>query len=104
MNAALTSIGLFLIVLCGIFTFVTFGFGIICAWPLMLIGIILFILGVVASSENKMRSRLQSVPPPTSNHYELEKICPNCGYVMQYNVSVCPCCGKKFWLNFGKRR
>lgn len=104
MNMTLTAIGLFLMVLCGIFTFVTFGFGIICAWPLLFIGIILFILGVVANSENKMRSYRGSVPPPTSDHYELEKICPNCGCVMQYNASTCPCCGKKFWLNFITRK
>jgi uncharacterized membrane protein len=46
-------IGVILMVFGAIFTFVTLGFGILCSWPLILVGFILVIIGAVLPGESK---------------------------------------------------
>ena len=91
MNSGLVAIGAILLVVGALFTFYTFGFGIVCTGPLMLIGFILFIIGlVIPESEIKIveTSRKES---------ETKRYCPNCGRNIPNDARVCPYCEKKFW-------
>lgn len=77
-----------------LFTIVTFGFGIICSWPLLLIGFIMIILGIILPSSSTYTQ------PKSSSSYqyqqgETKRICPNCGKTMPMQSKYCPHCGQK---------
>jgi RNA polymerase subunit RPABC4/transcription elongation factor Spt4 len=87
MNNTLIAVGVTLLVIGAIFTFITFGFGIICSWPLLLVGFILLIVGVVIPNEQT------SAPNCYSSQ---ERRCPQCGRVIPFDSVTCPYCQKKF--------
>jgi len=70
---ALLVIGLF-------FTFVTFGLGIICSWPVLTIGVLLLLLGFA------LPSKRGPIKP-------IVKSCPGCGANIPEDATTCPSCG-----------
>ena len=90
MNSGLVSIGAILLVVGVLFTFFTFGFGIVCTGPLMLIGFILMIIGLVIPEDEKKTVVTSSKEP------EEKRFCPNCGRGIPFDANICPYCGKKF--------
>ncbi len=79
-----------------LFTFVTFGFGIICAWPLILIGIILFIVGAVMPEEKTHVVQNQQPVVVQQQSPQPNRYCPGCGKAIPFDANICPYCGKKF--------
>jgi hypothetical protein len=90
MNSGLVSIGAILLIVGVLFTFFTFGFGIVCTGPLMLIGFILLIIGLVIPEEEKKTVETIIKEP------EKKRYCPNCGRDIPFDANICPYCGKKF--------
>jgi hypothetical protein len=88
MKTALIVIGVVLMVFGAIFTFVTFGFGILCAWPFILVGLILLIIGAVMSDGKTV---IISQEKTKGNRY-----CPGCGREIAFDAGYCSYCGKKF--------
>ena len=82
------------------FTIFTFGFGIICTWPLILIGFILFIVGLVVPSNNttviQQTPACPPYPPYQSQQLQSSRHCPNCGRSIPNDSIICPFCGKDF--------
>ena len=87
MNSSLIGIGVILMVVGALFTFFTLGFGIVCTWPLLLIGFLLFIVGIVIPEE-----KIKIFQP----ELEKKRYCPNCGRQIPFDAKVCPYCAKKF--------
>lgn len=73
-----------------LFTLATLGFGIICSWPLILIGFILFILGIISPG----RSSYKQYSSNEVQIGETKRICSNCGKTMSLNATYCPHCGQ----------
>ena len=101
-------IGVVLMVSGALFTFFTLGFGIICSWPLILVGFILLILGVIVAiiPESKAttvviqqpsQSALQAIKnqQPPQQQMQDNRFCPNCGNQVQSDTNFCRSCGKK---------
>ena len=99
MNSGLVSIGAILLIVGVLFTFFTFGFGIVCTGPLMLIGFILMIIGLVLPEDEKKTVETIIKEPETKRY------CPNCGRGIPFDANICPYCGKKFWgrKKYGKK-
>lgn len=92
MNLSLILTGIGLMAIGFLFAVVTFGFGIICSWPLLLIGFILFLLGIISPASSTYRQ-----PPPSYSRTgnEIKRICPHCGRTMSMNTKYCPHCGNE---------
>jgi hypothetical protein len=91
-----TGIGLLvlgmLLVAAGIlFTIVTFGFGIICAWPLVLIGLLFVVLGIVLV----VVESVSDVVSPQPSALQQGRFCPGCGRNVGFDAQYCPSCGRK---------
>jgi hypothetical protein len=91
MREHLITLGVILFIVGVVLTVVTFGIGIICAWPLILVGIILFLLGLVLPYEGGH----VAVPPETPRN---KRFCTNCGREIPWDANICPYCGKDFRL------
>ena len=92
MNTALTIIGAILLILGLIFVIFTFFIGIICAWPLLLVGLIFLILGLALPNQKTETYPQQSQQTPQGGG----RVCPNCGRPIPMDANICPYCGKKF--------
>jgi len=89
MNLSAIILGILLMIVGILFTLVTLGIGLICSWPLILIGFILFILGILSPGR-------YSYKQPSSNEPrvgETKRICPNCGKTMPLDAKYCTHCG-----------
>ena len=94
MNFLAVSIGLLFMFVGFFFTIATLGFGILCSWPIILIGLILFILGFVVPSR---KTTIIHHNPPNYNSGNLTKrVCPNCVRSIQNDAKFCPYCGNEF--------
>jgi len=91
MRDHLITLGAILFLVGILLTVATFGIGIICAGPLILIGIFLFLLGFVLPHEG----RQGPVPPPPEGPRD-KRYCTNCGREIPLDANVCPYCGKDF--------
>ena len=94
MNFSAIIFGLLLIFIGLFFTILTFGFGIICSWPIIFIGLILFIVGLIVPSK-------KNIFKPVNNSYlhkenSTKKVCPKCARAIIFNAKFCPYCGNKF--------
>ena len=87
MKESLIVTGIFLITAGMIFTVLTLGFGAICTGPMILIGIILLIVGLIFPVE--VKTIQPPISPPT-------RFCTNCGRSIPFDAKICPYCGKKF--------
>lgn len=93
MNSNLVWIGVILMIVGAIITVITFGIGIICTWPLILVGLIIFILGLVASpGEIKFTQQ----PIEKKEKPEKSRYCPECGRSIPFDAKICPYCKKDF--------
>lgn len=90
MNISALILGILLMAVGFLFTVATFGFGLICSWPLLLIGFVLFILGIISPGPSSYRQP-RSYEPTMG---ETKRICPNCGKTMPVNATYCPHCGQ----------
>ena len=88
--------GIVLMVIGALFTFVTFGLGIICTWPLILVGIILFIVGAVMPNEKPHVIQPQQPVVVQQQSPQSNRYCPACGRAIPFDANICPYCGKKF--------
>ena len=89
MNLSLFFKGIFLMVIGVLFAVITFGFGIFCSWPLLLIGFIMIILGIISPSS----SFYPQSNPFSGKQNTTKRICSNCGKTMSLNAKYCPHCG-----------
>lgn len=80
MRIDLLVFGVLLILIGLFFTFVTLGFGIICAWPLFIIGGLVFVLGL-------------GLPNRKASGKPIVKSCPGCGADVPADATLCPTCG-----------
>jgi hypothetical protein len=92
MREHLITLGVVFFIVGILLTVVTFGIGIICAGPLILVGIILFLLGFVLPHEG----RQVVIPPPPPEAPRNKRYCTNCGREIPFDANVCPYCGKDF--------
>jgi hypothetical protein len=92
MNIAMVTLGTLLAVFGALITFFTFGIGIICTWPLILVGIILLIVGAIIPNETITFVSNQNINKREPKRY---KGCPECGGSVPYDSDVCPYCGEK---------
>jgi len=92
MNLAAIVIGIILMIMGGIFTFVTLGFGLLCSWPVILIGLILFIVGLIVPSNRTTIIQQSSVSTPQTQ--KPVRNCPGCGKAIPDDAYMCPYCGK----------
>ena len=97
-------IGIAMMVCGAVFTFITFGFGIICSWPLILIGFILLIIGVIVEAIPESKPApivIQQPSPPLPQPVTIQqqnqetRFCSYCGKPIQSDSNYCPSCGKK---------
>jgi hypothetical protein len=72
--------GILLIIVGLVFTFFTFGLGIVCAWPLFVIGFLLVLLGLV-------------LPGLVGETRSVVTSCPGCGADVPDDAAICPTCG-----------
>ncbi|MDG6218337.1 MAG: hypothetical protein QCI00_02735, partial [Candidatus Thermoplasmatota archaeon] len=91
MNISSILLGLLLMIVGFILTVITFGFGIICTWPLILIGFILFIVGILSPS----RFLYFQHPGYKTQYDETKQICSSCGKTMPLHATHCPHCGQQ---------
>ncbi|MBS3777920.1 MAG: hypothetical protein KGY50_01350 [Candidatus Thermoplasmatota archaeon] len=94
MNLSLFLTGIILMSIGILFGFATFGFGFICSWPVVLIGFIMFILGIVSPSSASYKQPDSYTYNPY-NTQQTKRICPNCGKTMPLQSKHCPHCGKE---------
>ena len=92
MNNPLVVLGVILMTVGAVFTFFTLGLGIICTWPLLLVGFILFMVGVVLPEKQIL---VKQNIPPKQNSWEKDRFCSACGRSIPFDAKICPYCGKK---------
>lgn len=98
----LVIIGLLFMVFGALFTFFTFGLGIFCTWPLILVGFILLIIGVALPSESHPAQQqpiiIQQPQPAQQPQSQKQgaRYCPNCGREIPFDARICPYCGRNF--------
>lgn len=92
MREHLITLGVIFFIVGILLSVVTFGIGIICAWPLILVGIILLLIGAVLPPEG----RQVVMPPPPPEAPRNKRYCTNCGREIPFDANVCPYCGKDF--------
>jgi len=88
MRGSWVGIGLILVVLAIFITIFTLGLGIICTGPMFLIGIILFIIGLILPENEPIIIKQEQKPGG--------RFCPDCGRAIPFDANICPYCGKKF--------
>jgi len=94
MNLHAVGIGILFITIAIIIIIITFGFGIICIWPLLILGGLLFLFGVLSPSQKTFFNQFQS---PSQNHQkEMKRICSNCQKTVPIHLKKCPHCGNEF--------
>jgi hypothetical protein len=93
MNISLLLTGLVLLAIGILFGLVTYGFGFICSWPVILIGFILFIFGFISPSPSSYKQQY-TYSTGTFDTGETKRICPQCGKTMPMQSKYCPHCGK----------
>jgi hypothetical protein len=81
--------GLILIIVGVFFTFITFGIGIICTWPLIFIGFILLVIGAIIPS----RRVRDSFDYKTDFHKS--RYCPSCEREIDFDAKFCSYCGRE---------
>jgi hypothetical protein len=91
MREHLITLGVIFFIVGILLTVVTLGIGVICAGPLILIGLILLLLGAVLPPEE----RQVTIPPPPEGPRN-KRYCTNCGREIPLDANVCPYCGKDF--------
>ena len=91
MREHLITLGVIFFIVGILLTVVTLGIGVIRAGPLILIGLILLLLGVVLPPEGKQ----VAIPPPPEGPQN-KRYCTNCGREIPLDANVCPYCGKDF--------
>ena len=79
--------GTMLIVIGIFFTFITFGLGIICLWPLILIGLLLLFFGIILPDGRRIIE--------ISN--ENLRYCKYCGKRIPSDAKFCSYCGRNFY-------
>jgi len=84
-------LGIIFLISGALFTLFTLGFGIICTWPLLLVGFLFLIIGAVLSVEREAIKQPQHQQPRDARY------CPNCGRSIPMDANICPYCGKKFY-------
>ncbi|MFO8077081.1 MAG: zinc ribbon domain-containing protein [Thermoplasmatota archaeon] len=94
MNLHALGIGILFIIIAIVIIIVTFGFGIICIWPLLILGGFLFIIGLFSPSQKTMIQRYQSTQQQQPK--KMKRICSNCQKTVPLNVKKCPHCGHQF--------
>jgi hypothetical protein len=92
MKSTLVSLGVALMLIGVFFTVITFGFGFICFWPLIVVGFIIFLIGLLMPEEG--RPIVHHVSPETAPR--TGRYCTNCGREIPFDANVCPYCGKNF--------
>lgn len=70
------------------FTFITFGLGIVCLWPLILIGFILILLGIFIPD---LRYKMDNF----DENYHF-RFCKYCGKKIPNDAKYCSYCGRNF--------
>jgi hypothetical protein len=91
MREHLVTLGVIFIIVGVVLTVVTFGIGIICAWPLVVVGLILLLIGAVLPPDGR---QVVILPPPEGPRNK--RYCTNCGREIPFDANVCPYCGKDF--------
>jgi hypothetical protein len=89
MKSTLIGLGVGLTLVGAFFTIITFGFGFICSWPLIVVGIILFLMGLVFPEERG---------PAGVPSSQQRRFCTNCGREIPLDANICPYCGKNFQM------
>ena len=72
------------------FTFINFGLGIICGWPLIVIGFILIIVGAAISDSSQIQTTY------INQNIRNDRYCPNYGRSIPFDAMICPYCGRNF--------
>ncbi len=90
MKESLFISGILLIEAGMIFAVLTLGVGAICTGPMVLIGIILMIIGLIFPAEVKTMQFPPSSPP---------RFCTDCGRSIPFDARFCPYCDKNFEQN-----
>ena len=93
MNLIAIIIGLLLMGFGVLFTVFTYGFGILCVWPLFFVGFLLVIGGIFIPSYRKIFFQRQY---EMEEEKEIKRICSVCGATQSINTKQCSQCGKKF--------
>jgi ribosomal protein L40E len=93
MREPLYMLGVIFIVVGVVLTFVTFGIGFICAWPLVVVGLIILLIGAVLPPDD--RTGVTYHPHP-SEAFRNKRYCTKCGREIPIDANVCPYCGKDF--------
>ena len=91
MNLSAIILGTIIMVVGVLFTLATLGFGIICSWPLILIGFILFVLGIISPAKSSYKQHSSNEPQVG----ETKRICSHCGKTMPLDATYCPHCGQQ---------
>lgn len=94
MNLHALGLGILFIIIAIIIIIVTFGFGIICIWPLLILGGLLFIIGLFTPSQKTFFKQYQS--PQQNQPKEMKRICNNCQKTVPLTLRKCPYCGHEF--------
>ena len=87
--------GIILIIVAIILTVFTLGLGIICTGPMFLIGVILFIIGLIIPENEKIVVKQEE---PSKSRF-----CTSCGRSVSFDAKICPYCGKNFETQIKKR-
>ena len=77
-------------------TIFTFGLGIICAWPLLILGPILFLVGLILLATSSTPHGIIQQPPQYQPQQKADRYCPACGRAIPFDARNCPYCDKKF--------
>ena len=93
MNSPLVWIGVILMIIGALVTFFTLGIGIICTWPLILVGLIIFVVGLIISPGGITIIQQET---DTKKAKEKSRFCPKCGRSIPFDANICPYCKKDF--------
>lgn len=95
MNLNAMLVGIFLVALGVLIIIFTYGIGIICIWPLLILGGLLFLAGLFSPSQRsffkQFQQRSQQFP-----QQEMKRICSQCKKTVSMNQKICPHCGHEF--------
>jgi hypothetical protein len=92
----LISIGVVLMVFGALITFITFGVGIVCTWPIIGVGFILLLLGAVINHEGTGYNVQQQKPVIIQQAPQKTRNCPSCGRQIPFDAIICPYCKNDF--------
>ena len=91
MNSALASAGGMIFIIGLVITVFTYEIYILCSGPLILIGLILLIIGLIIPEEKSMVFQKPVTHQPSQNRY-----CQSCGRLIPFDANICPYCGINF--------